>query len=87
MRRFEDRLRVVLDDMGEGVGPKKQSPVVGGVRWSPASIKIQFPNGDLWEYIVYEDRWLKRLLKSYGRNVGRLASELNKLNCDKRKLK
>jgi len=47
------------------------------ILYNPAVIVIQFPNGDVWEYIIYCNRTLKKLLK-LKRNMGRLIAKLKK---------
>jgi hypothetical protein len=63
-----------------------QGPIIKRIQWSPAAIYIQYPSGDIWEYVVYEDRWLRDILRSHRRNVGRVVAELKKLNVEARKV-
>lgn len=63
-----------------------QGPIIRRIQWSPAAIYIQFPSGDLWEYVVYENRWLQDILRRHRRNVGRVVAELKKLNAEARKV-
>jgi|2_EtaG_2_1085320.scaffolds.fasta_scaffold00515_22 hypothetical protein len=61
-------------------------PVIRRVAYKPAVIYIQFPNGETWEYLVYEDKWLKDILKRHGRNVGRVVTALKKLGVEAQKM-
>lgn len=69
---FEKRLDEVFTLQEE------RRPVIRSVSYSPAAIRIQFPNGDLWEYVVYDDVQLDNILRKYRRNMGKLVSVLRK---------
>ncbi len=56
----------------------EKGPFIRYVQYNPAVIYIQFPSGDVWEYVLYDNWKLKNLLKSYRRNVGKLVSVLKK---------
>jgi hypothetical protein len=57
----------------------RQGPIIRNIQWSPAAITIQFPSGEIWEYVIYENRWLQDLLKSHRRNVGRLVAAMKRI--------
>ncbi len=64
----------------------EKNPIIRSIQYNPAVIYIQFPGGDIWEYVLYDNWKLKNLLKSYRRNVGRLVANLKKMNVEARKL-
>lgn len=67
------KLRILLENA---------APVIRRVTYSPAAIYIQYPSGDTYEYMIYDNRQCQNLIKMYGKNVGRLASMLKKLNVE-----
>lgn len=54
--------------------------------FSPAVIYIKFPNEDVWEYLIYDDIILNRLLEKHGRNTGRLVANLKQFKSRKVKI-
>lgn len=50
--------------------------------WSPAAVSIRYPNGDVWEYLVYDNATLKRILRGR-RNMGRVISQLKRYDSEK----
>jgi len=61
-------------------------PVIRRVSYQPASVFIQFPSGDTYEYIIYDDNALNVLLKKYKRSTGALVAALKRLNIDFKKV-
>tara|TARA_R110000868_G_scaffold118613_5_gene314553 strand:- start:1531 stop:1818 length:288 start_codon:yes stop_codon:yes gene_type:complete len=54
--------------------------------FSPAVVYIQFPNEDVWEYLIYDDALLNQLLRQHGRNTGRLVANLKQFKSRKVKI-
>jgi hypothetical protein len=50
--------------------------------WSPAAVYIRYPNGDVWEYLVYDNATLRRILRGR-RNMGRVISQLKQYDATK----
>ena len=48
--------------------------VVRRILYNPAAIYIQYPNGDIWEYVIYNNKTLRDIIKKYRFNMGRLSS-------------
>lgn len=65
---------------------REAAPVIRNIVWSPAAIVIQFPNGDKWEYVVYDNAVLRRLVHSYRLNVGRLVAKLREGGFEARRI-
>lgn len=53
-------------------------PVVKTILFNPASVTVQFPNGESWQYRVYDNNILNNLIYKYGRNVGKFVAALKK---------
>lgn len=53
-------------------------PVVTNVMFNPASVRVRFPNAELWEYRIYDNIILNNLIRKYNKNVGKFVSELKK---------
>lgn len=64
----------------------ENAPIIRRVQYSPAAIYIQFPDGNTWEYIIYDDLSLRQLLRRYKYNVGRLVAELKRLGVEAQKI-
>lgn len=58
----------------------ESGPIIRSVQWSPAVIRIQYPDGSTWDYLVNENSWLKDLLRKHKRNPGRLVAALKRMN-------
>ena len=56
-----------------------QGPLIRGVTWRPAILTVQFPGGEVWEYMVYEDKWVRDLMRRHKRNAGRLVAAIKNL--------
>jgi len=76
--------RATLMRLEEAKG-KTPGPIIRRIQWSPAAIWIQFPSGETWEYVVYENRWLEDILRRNRRNGGRVVAALKKLGVEARK--
>lgn len=72
------RLLKQLGKFGNIVKEAVDGPKVRSIQWSPAIIVIQFPSGDTWEYLIYENGWLETLMRKHRRNTGRLVAALRK---------
>ena len=64
----------------------ENGPIIRYTQYNPAVIYIQFPNKEVWEYVLYDNWKLRNLLKSHRRNVGRLVSVLKKMGVESRKV-
>ena len=62
-----------------GIHEAAPGPFVRSVTWKPAILTVQFPSGEIWEYVVYEDRWVQDLMRRHKRNTGRLVAAVKKL--------
>jgi len=63
------RLKIITEDSGI---------TIRRILYSPAAIYLQYPNGDVWEYVIYDDHVLKDILKRYRFNMGRLSSAVKR---------
>lgn len=55
------------------------APAIVRVRRSPAAITIEFPDRTRWEYVIYDDLVLDKLLRRGRHNVGWLVARLQEL--------
>jgi hypothetical protein len=67
------RLRFIIEN------ERHRGPIIRSIQWSPAALTVQFPSGEIWEYVIYENRWLQDLLRSHRRNVGRLVAAVKRI--------
>lgn len=65
---------------------ESDNPIILRTIFRPAAICIKFPNGDIWEYVLYDDELLRDLLKKYRFNVGNLVAALKRMKVEANKL-
>jgi len=60
-------------------------------RDSTGTVRLGFPDGSVYEYMTFDDYLVGMLFRRYGRNMGRLTSELDRLcrkpPCEVRKIR
>lgn len=57
------------------------------ILYSPAAIYLQYPNGDIWEYVIYDDHILRDILRRHRLNMGRLSIAVKRAASDSQKVR
>lgn len=52
--------------------------IVRKILYSPAAVYIEYPNGDVWEYVIYDDHILRDIKHRYRYNIGRFAAAVKR---------
>jgi len=48
--------------------------IVRKILYNPAVVYIEYPNGDIWEYVIYDNHTLKDIRYRYRHNIGQFVS-------------